>query len=132
MGIPIISGILGLVNKTVDKLLPDKTQAAKLKHELSMTIFNSDLAQMEINKEEAKHTSIFVSGWRPFVGWVCGFGLALEFIIMPVAAWAVAIWGPDITLPKLETGELITLLMGMLGMGMLRTLEKKQGTARHK
>ncbi len=130
MAIPIIGGILKLVDKVVDKVIPDKGKAAEMKHEIAMTLVNSDLAQMEVNKEEAKHASIFVAGWRPAVGWVCVTGLAFNYIIAPLVNWGCAIWYPEVTLPQLDADELTTLLYGLLGMGTLRTFEKSQGVAR--
>ncbi len=131
MALPFIGTVLDIIKGPIDKLIPDKNKAAEMKHEIAMAITNTDMAQMEVNKVEAAHSSIFVAGWRPFVGWVCGVGLAMNFLILPIASWACAIWAPDIELPKLDIGELITLLMGMLGMGTLRTYEKGQNTNRN-
>ena len=76
--------------------------------------------QSEINKMEAQHRSIFVAGWRPFIGWICGIALAYNFIIRDVIAWA----SPDIMPPAIQMDQLITILLGMLGLGGLRTFEK--------
>jgi len=132
MDIPIIGSIVDLVGGVVDKLIPDKTQAAKMKHEIAMTLVTSDLAQAEINKVEAAHKSVFVSGWRPAVGWVCVSALAFNYIISPLLAWAAVIWMPDAIIPQLDISELLTLLFGLLGMGTLRSYDKTQGTATHK
>ncbi len=83
-------------------------------------------AQTEVNKIEAGHKSIFVAGWRPFVGWVCGFGLGYQFIALPLIGWAMAVWSPEIIPPpQLNIADLLTLLAGMLGFGAMRTWEKK-------
>lgn len=132
MAIPFIGGIIDTISSVVDKLVPDKGQAAEFKHEIAMSLVNSDMAQMDINKEEAKHPSIFVAGWRPAVGWVCVIALGGQFVIFPIMDWMCAIWWPDVVAPSLEMHELMTLLMGLLGMGTLRTFDKTQGTARHK
>jgi len=132
MGIPILGDIISTVGGIIEKMVPDKDKASELKHEISMSLVNLDLAQMEVNKEEAKNPSIFVSGWRPAVGWVCVAALAFNYIISPLGNWAAAIWMPEVSLPSLEIGELMTLLFGLLGMGTLRSYDKKQGTARHK
>jgi len=88
-------------------------------------LMQPSLAQIEINKIEASHRSIFVAGWRPFIGWVCGFSLAWHFILFDVLSWATLIWFPDIELPELAgTETLITVLFAMLGLGGLRTYEK--------
>lgn len=76
--------------------------------------------QSEINKMEAQHRSIFVAGWRPFIGWICGIALAYNFIIRDVIAWV----SPDIMPPAIQMDQLITILLGMLGLGGLRTFEK--------
>jgi hypothetical protein len=76
--------------------------------------------QSEINKMEAQHRSVFVAGWRPFIGWICGLALAYNFIIRDVIAWV----SPDIMPPAIQMDQLITILLGMLGLGGLRTFEK--------
>jgi len=76
--------------------------------------------QSEINKMEAQHRSVFVAGWRPFIGWICGIALAYNFIIRDVIAWI----SPDVMPPAIQMDQLITILLGMLGLGGLRTFEK--------
>lgn len=76
--------------------------------------------QSEINKMEAQHRSVFVAGWRPFIGWICGLALAYNFIIRDVIAWI----SPDVMPPAIQMDQLITILLGMLGLGGLRTFEK--------
>ena len=76
--------------------------------------------QSEINKMEAQHRSVFVAGWRPFIGWICGIALAYNFIIRDVIAWV----SPDVMPPAIQMDQLITILLGMLGLGGLRTFEK--------
>ncbi len=76
--------------------------------------------QSEINKMEAQHRSVFVAGWRPFIGWICGLALAYNFIIRDVIAWV----SPDVMPPAIQMDQLITILLGMLGLGGLRTFEK--------
>lgn len=132
MGIPIIGDVINVVGGVIDKLIPDKTEAAKMKHEVTMSLLTSDLAQTDVNKVEAAHKSVFVSGWRPAVGWVCVSALAFNYIISPLMAWAAVIWMPDAIIPELDISELLTLLFGLLGMGTLRSYDKRQGTATHK
>jgi len=90
------------------------------------------LVQAEINKVEAQHRSVFVAGWRPFIGWVCGAALAWHFLFYDVAVWVQVNFLPHTTVvPALTgTGELITVLMALLGLGTLRTVEKIGGKAR--
>lgn len=128
----IISTILSPITDIAKKFIADKDKVNEFKHEVEMSLVNLDLAQMDVNKEEAKNPSIFVSGWRPAVGWVCVIALAFNYIISPLGNWAAAIWMPEVTLPSLDIQELMTLLFGLLGMGTLRSYDKKQGTARHK
>lgn len=87
--------------------------------------------QLEINKQEAAHPSIFVSGWRPGIGWICGISLGWNYILQPIVSWIAFASGIDIgNAPQLDTGELTTILLGMLGLGGLRTYEKRLGVAR--
>lgn len=79
--------------------------------------------QTKINEAEAKHRSIFVSGWRPSVGWVCSLAFAYHFVAFPI----IRTLYPDIEFPELDTEPLFTVLMGMLGLGGLRTFEKLKG-----
>ena len=76
--------------------------------------------QSEINKMEAQHLNIFVAGWRPFIGWICGAALLYNFIIRDLIAWV----SPDVMPPAIQMDQLITILLGMLGLGGLRTFEK--------
>jgi len=132
MAIPFIGDIIKTVGGLAGKFITDKDKLAAFEHEMAMSLHNSDLAQIAVNMEEAKSPSIFVSGWRPAVGWVCVIALAFNYIVSPLGNWAAAIWMPEVTLPSLDIQELMTLLFGLLGMGTLRSYDKKQGTARHK
>jgi hypothetical protein len=88
-------------------------------------------AQMEVNAAEAASASLFVSGWRPALGWVGAAAFALQFLFRPLATWAwTLITGSDPGLPTFETGELWPMLAGILGLGTLRTVEKYNGVAR--
>ena len=91
---------------------------------------NANLAQLEVNKVEATHKSIFVAGWRPFVGWVCGVAMSYHFIIAPLVQFGFALGGIDQDLPEFDFSQLSTVLMGMLGLGGLRTFEKMKGVAK--
>ena len=121
------------------RFIPDKGERAKAKElfEGQMLTAMTSLVQgqLEINKQEAKHVSIFVAGWRPAVGWICGVALAWNFVIQPLLLWGAWMFpevAPDIsTAPKLDTDELMTVLLGMLGLGGLRTYEKRLGVSRN-
>lgn len=133
----LLKGVIGpIINKFVDRI-PDPNARAEAKEQLELEMLGSlenlIAGQLEINKAEAQHSSIFVAGWRPGIGWICGLALAWNFIIQPIASWGAFIAGLDIaTAPTLETGELTTILLGMLGLGGLRTYEKRLGVARNR
>jgi hypothetical protein len=118
----------------IDKVIPDAGKAAEFKAELYRLEKQGELKQLEaelqvslgqieLNKEEAKNPSLFASGWRPAVGWVCVFGLTYSFFLQPLLAWASTIFTIAVP-PVLDLGSLLTLLGGMLGLGGLRTFEK--------
>ena len=132
MGIPFIGAIIDIIKGPLDKLIPDKDLRARLEHEISMTAINQGLAQMEISKMEAAHKSLFVAGWRPFIGWVCGVGFAWAFIGHPMFEWLVAAGLIEMVAPVLQVDALMELALGMLGLAGLRTYEKKIGIARER
>ena len=91
-----------------------------------------DKWQAEINKVGAGHRSVFVAGWRPFIGWICGTGIGLHFIVFPLLEWYTAYlaslgFGTKVVAPSVEVGALLTLVLGMLGMSATRTYEKNKG-----
>ena len=126
--------------KIIDKIFPDpqaKTQAQlaliqaqqagefkELEAQLQMA-----KGQTDTNLVEAANPKLFVSGWRPAVGWICALGLASQFIVAPFATWAATLIGHPVIFPTLDLGTLMTLLAGMLGLGTLRTTEKINGVA---
>ena len=128
----LISTLVGPVSNILDKVIPDADEKAKLAHELA-TMADTHaqqalLAQLEINKAEAASGSVFKGGWRPFVGWVCGVALLYHFILSPLILFGVSLTGVDIPpIPEFDMGSLMTVLMGMLGLGGLRTYEKQKG-----
>lgn len=88
-----------------------------------------NLAQIEVNKEEAKSTNLFVSGWRPFIGWICGFALLYVAILEPMARFAFTMFGYTGSYPVVDTDITMQVLLGMLGLAGLRSFDKKQGKA---
>lgn len=89
------------------------------------------LAQIEINKLEAQHRTVFVAGWRPAIGWICATALAWNFIIQPIMMWVAFLFEVDISsAPELNAGDLMTILLGMLGLGGLRSYDKSVGTSK--
>jgi len=128
MALDPVSALLDIGGKVLDRVLPDPAQQAAAKLELLKLQQNGELAQitgqMEINKVEAASSSIFVSGWRPGIGWVCGAGFAVQFVIGPLAEWGSSLAGHPVKFPQMDTGTMMPLLLGMLGLGGLRTAEK--------
>tara|TARA_R110000868_G_scaffold137466_1_gene351046 strand:+ start:1529 stop:1933 length:405 start_codon:yes stop_codon:yes gene_type:complete len=128
--LPWLSPIL----KQVDKLIPDVNAAREHKQAIETAIQNavdaSNLEQIKTNQIEAAQSGIFTK-WRPALGWVCVFGLAWNFIVTPLLTWVGFLAEIDVSeVPSLDIGDLMTLLMGMLGMSTLRTYEKMKGVAR--
>lgn len=141
LGIGKIFGkLVSPVTDIISEVVVDKDKARELNVRVKELADKADeryhkevMGQLEINKEEAKHSSIFVAGWRPFVGWTGGVGFAYMTVVQPVASWiAQVIFKYSGPFPELETGLLITVLGGILGLGTLRTYEKKEGVARTK
>lgn len=125
----ILSSLVPAVSNVLDKVVEDKDQKAKLAHEIATLAekqaHEAAMAQVEVNKAEAQHRSIFVAGWRPFCGWVCSFALAYHFILAPFIVFGVAWSGAEIPeIPAFDMDALMTVLLGMLGLGGLRTAEK--------
>ncbi|TWB20690.1 holin (3TMs family) [Nitrospirillum amazonense] len=131
----ILSPASGVIGPVVTKLLnfiPDPTARAQAEaaayKEAADRIQQLDLAQLEVNRAEAGNNSVFVAGWRPFIGWVCGAALAYQYIAMPLLVWVAGLAAGHAVIqpPKLDD-QLTTILLGMLGLGGLRTLEKVKG-----
>jgi len=123
----------------VDRLIPDKAAAQRAKDDMEAALVKASneaaLAQVEVNKIEAGHSSVFVAGWRPFIGWVCGVALALYYVPMFIIGMGLWVWacleaGAMVPRPELGVAEIIGLVMAMLGLGGLRTFEKLHGVAR--
>ena len=133
MALDPVSALLDIGGKVFDRVFPDPAQAAAAKLELMKLQQNGELTQitgqMEINKLEATNPSIFVSGWRPAIGWICGAGFAVQFVVGPLAEWGSALYGHPVKFPQMDTGTMMPLLLGMLGLGGMRTAEKIQGVA---
>jgi|TARA_R110000824_G_scaffold52421_1_gene145427 hypothetical protein len=133
--IGLISAILPSVMEVAGRFLPeDKEKRAAAEREIQAKLTDSlaqvDLAQLGINKVEAAHRSMFVAGWRPFIGWTCGVALMYTYVLQPILVFGLAQSGYLIDLPKMDLGELMPVLMGMLGLGGLRSWEKVKGVAR--
>ena len=126
----MIDKLIGPVTGLLDKFIPDADTKAKLAHEVATMAEEhaQEIAkgQMEINAVEAANSNVFVSGWRPFIGWTCGLGMFGNFITIPFSNFVLALFEVDIV--PLET--MMPVLMGMLGLGAMRTYEKKSGVSK--
>ncbi len=122
-------------SELLDRIIPDPAARERAKLELEKAenaqalqqlqlALEADKSQNEINAVEAQNANLFVSGWRPFIGWVCGVAFAYHFVVQPILAFAIANSGRDVKLPSFQMEELSTVLMGLLGLGGLRTIEK--------
>lgn len=127
-----ITAAMDLGGKIIDRVLPDKAANDAAKAKLLEMQVAGDLAvvtgQLDVDKTEAASNSIFVAGWRPFIGWVCGSALGYQYILSPIGQWCCALFGHPVAAPVLDIGQLMTLLLSMLGMGVLRSYDKAQGT----
>jgi len=134
----VLDLVAGPVLHILDKLIPDpatkaaaQLEAMKLAQSVEFkeidTQLQRDLAQIAVNQAEAQSSDFFRAGWRPFVGWICGVGLGVQFLVGPIASWVGAMMGHVLQFPTLDMGTLMTLLAGMLGLGTLRTAEKVKG-----
>lgn len=134
------TALLPLFGQLLEKLLPDPAQAASAKLEMLRMAQSGELAalqadtqiavgQLEVNRVEAASANWWVSGWRPFVGWICGLSLAFKFIGGPVLFMVLKAAGVSLELPAIDASDLTPILLGMLGLGGLRTIEKIKGAA---
>jgi len=136
MSIPLLDSLLDLGKSAIDKIWPDPIKRAEEYRKLEELRQAGDLAvmqaevqlltgQMQINLKEAEHSSIFVSGWRPFVGWCGGFAFAYSTIVEPIMRFVANVNGYTGEFPVLSDDLTMQILLGMLGLGMMRTFEKK-------
>ena len=127
----ILSALIQPVTKLLDKVIPDADTKQRIAHEIATmaeTHANEIAkAQIGVNKTEAGHKNLFVAGWRPAVGWTCCLGMAGNFLVIPMANFALALSGSPVHIPLIALSEMMPVLMGMLGLGALRTVEKTKG-----
>lgn len=131
----MLSKLIEPVTGLLDKFIEDKDQKLLLAHELATMADRHAqelaVAQIEVNKAEAASGSVFKGGWRPFIGWVCGGAFAYHFVLQPVVVFAVLAAGVELPpLPEFDMASLMTVMLGMLGLGGLRTYEKQKGIAK--
>jgi hypothetical protein len=127
----LAESVVGVAGKVLDKFVEDKDLKTKLEAEIKSQVISLDLAQAQANIEQSKHPSLFVSGARPSIMWVCCFGLAWQFVLQPIAVWIIAITHSNLTLPLIPTEGLISLTIALLGLSASRSAEKFKGVARN-
>lgn len=136
MGLPIIGELIDLVKGVTDKVIVDKNKKLDILSKLDDLKDKTDerfhdelMGQIEVNKVEATNTNVFVAGWRPAVGWICAFGLGWQFVLSPFVE-VISRWlGWTGQMPVVDASTLLTLVLGMLGIGAQRTFEKVKGVA---
>ena len=132
--INLLGSLVQPVTGLLDKFIEDKDQKNQLAHEISTMAERhaQELAkgQLEINKAEAQSRNVFVAGWRPFIGGVCGVAMAYNYVVQPILIFTLAQFDYLVALPALDLGEMMPVLMGMLGLGSLRSFEKYKGIAK--
>ena len=128
MALDPLTAVADLANTAINKIWPDKTEQERAELAAAVALVQG---QLSVNQAEAATGSLFIGGWRPFLGWICGCAMAYTYLAYPLLMWAGALWFPAIKPPLLgNDGMLYELLFGMLGLGALRTFEKVKGVAR--
>jgi hypothetical protein len=136
-----LDDIIGGVVQVVNKFIPDPQAQAQMQLELAKLKQADDFKQIDaalqlaqqqtdINKEEAQSSSLFVSGWRPACAWVCVSAFGYHYVAQPVAVFVLAVNGTPVPLPAFDMGTMTTVLMGMLGLGGMRSFDKLKGTSK--
>tara|TARA_B100002019_G_scaffold291095_1_gene310323 strand:- start:659 stop:1057 length:399 start_codon:yes stop_codon:yes gene_type:complete len=132
----MLQNLIGPVTGLLDKFIEDKDKKNAIAFELSTMAEKhaQELAkaQLQVNKTEAAHKSLFVAGWRPAVGWVCVLGMSSNFLVIPMANFALALAQSPVVVPVLQLSEMMPVLLGMLGLGGMRSAEKLKGVQRDK
>ena len=126
----MFQALIGPVAGLLDKFIEDKDQKNKLAHEIATMAdkHSHELAkaQIEVNKTEAQSRSWWIAGWRPATGWICALAMGYHFIVQPFLIFFLALFGMKMDLPSFDMDTLMTVLLGMLGLGTLRTVEKSK------
>jgi len=131
----MLEDLIHPVTTLLDKFIENKDQKNLLAHRIA-TMAESHAqelakAQLEVNKVEAAHRNMFVSGWRPAVGWTCVIAMFGNFILIPMANFALALAESEVSIPLIALSEMMQVLLGMLGLGTMRTIEKTKSVARN-
>jgi hypothetical protein len=128
----MLQALIGPVTGILDKFIEDKDAKNAMAHEIATmaekAAHEAAMAQVAVNQQEAKHKSLFVAGWRPSVGWICSIAMGYHFVLQPLIIFGAGMAGVAIPeLPQFDMDSLMTVLLGMLGLGGLRTYEKQKG-----
>ena len=127
----LIPGLLPVLGDVLDRFFPNKEEKAKAQREIASRLTEHlakvDIAQIQVNQQEAIHRNLFVAGWRPFIGWSCGLALFYTYLAQPVITFVLVQQGQYIDLPPVDLGAMMPVLLGMLGLGGLRSWEKAKG-----
>lgn len=126
MSLDPLTAVADLANTAINKIWPDKTESEKAQLAAAVLVVQG---QLEINKVEAGNSSLFVSGWRPFIGWACGAACGWNWLGLPIAKFVSVALAHPIVMAPADLTEMLPVLMGLLGLGALRTVEKIQGVA---
>ena len=122
----IDTAIVGLVETVVNKIWPDKSEQERAQMTAALALVQG---QLDINKVEAASPTAFTSGWRPAIGWICGAAFSIQFVFGPLAVWGSRLYGHPVDFPAMDMGEMMPVLLGMLGLSGLRTFEKVKSVA---
>jgi hypothetical protein len=124
--VAIDTAIVGLVETVVNKIWPDKSEQERAQMTAALALVQG---QLDINKVEAASPNAFTSGWRPAIGWICGAAFSIQFVFGPLAVWGSRLYGHPVDFPAMDMGEMMPVLLGMLGLSGLRTFEKVKSVA---
>jgi len=130
----MLDKLIGPITGLLDKVVADADERNRLAHEIATLAERQSheiaKAQIAVNQSEADHHSVFVSGWRPSVGWVCVMGFAFNFVVVPIINFVLTVTENPMLVPTLDVSEMMPVLLGLLGLGGLRTVEKTKDVAR--
>ncbi len=121
-----IDAVASLVETVVGRIWPDKSEQERAQLAAALALVQG---QLDINKVEAASPNAFTSGWRPAIGWICGAAFGIQFVFGPLASWGSRLYGHPVDFPPMDIGAMMPVLLGMLGLGGLRTYEKVKGAA---
>mgnify|MGYP001483525399 CR=1 FL=1 len=127
----MIKDIISAVSSVAGEFIEDKDKTKELEHKLKQSLINLDALQAQANIESAKHPSLFVSGARPAILWICGLGLFWQFFLSPILNWILVVSGSEIPPLNMPVEGLLSLTISLLGLGGMRSFEKSKGVARN-